>query len=697
MTMKTLIVVLFSGVLTIVALPPSCEAYISILPSRRWTSGATTHTPITSSFTAKNTKYSNSDDRHQWHRSSRPLLFAAPAKAGALDGNIISDNNHNNQEDVQVQETAVSSDSESSEARPPTKTRRIRYNGKYPRNFNDKYKELSGDEATVQKVLNKGMTPAGRHVPILLNECLQHLGLLELDVLETLDVDDDDSNAATSTPPTSADDADADADGPQPTPPRADADVDGPQPQPTLQPTFYVDCTLGYGGHSSQVLRRLLLNVNDNNNNNSKEHMKDHHRMVCFDRDPVELTKATERLNNQILQAHAHDNHNDNDNVDSDSQDDTTTSATASASSSTKPPVTVTTVNRNFRDVRSYLETSGDIGEGEGMQKGEVTALLADLGLSSMQIDDAARGFTYKREGPLDMRMAGAAGAGNKDEGNNTNTTDTKSSGSGSTSITAYHLLSRLTVKQLTKMLQENSDEEYAVVIAQAILGKPTISSNNNSKRQTQQRSRSKQKQNNRQGHIIPSTTVELANVVRDAVRPLISPPPPPSKKKANAKTNNAKAETKNAKATMTGGDPPPPVRRPDSAKVRKQLDSTVARVMQAIRIEVNSEFESLEKLLEDLPHILASPGGRAVVLTFHSGEDRRVKRAFKQGFKDGIYSSWSRDVVRPSAQERRENPRSSCCKLRWVVRSDKQIQKQIVDVATSASSTTVVPSTTDN
>jgi len=105
----------------------------------------------------------------------------------------------------------------------------------------------------------------------------------------------------------------------------------------------------------------------------------------------------------------------------------------------------------------------------------------------------------------------------------------------------------------------------------------------------------------------------------------------------------------------------------------KAKLDSTVARVMQAIRIELNGEFLVLEQLLDDLPTILA-PGGRAVFLTFHSGEDRRVKKAFKSGFKSGIYSSWSRDVVRPTAKERRDNPRSSCCKLRWVVRSDKAI-----------------------
>jgi 16S rRNA (cytosine1402-N4)-methyltransferase len=386
-------------------------------------------------------------------------------------------------------------------------TRRIRYNGKYPRNFGDKYKELSDDETTVQKVLSKGITPAGRHIPILLNECLDHLGLLET----------------------------------------------------REGPTFYVDCTLGYGGHSSEVLRRLLKQGNTDN------------QMVCFDRDPVEISKATERLY-QIVDEH-------------DSQLDINP---------------VTTVNRNFREVRSFLETRRDVGK--------VTALLADLGLSSMQIDDAARGFTYKREGPLDMRMAG------NDSSNNTES--------------AYDLLSRLTVKQFTKMLEENSDEEHAATIAQAVLG-------NASK---------KKKQPNIN---IPSTTVELANMVRDAVRPLISPPLPKNQNEL---------------------DPP----RRDSTKVKKELDSTVARVMQAIRIEVNSEFESLEELLNDLPHILA-PGGRAVMLTFHSGEDRRVKSAFKTGFKDGVYSSWSRDVVRPTTEERRNNPRSSCCKLRWVVRSDKK------------------------
>jgi len=185
---------------------------------------------------------------------------------------------------------------------------------------------------------------------------------------------------------------------------------------------------------------------------------------------------------------------------------------------------------------------------------------------------------------------------------------------------TAYDLLKRLRVRKLKSMLKENSDEEFAAEIALGLIGK---------------------------GNTIPSTTVELADRVRDIVRPLIM------------KQNNWNDKQGLGKNQMK--------------KMKSQSYSTIARVMQAIRIEVNGEFEVLDKLLEDVPKAL-SPGGRAVFLTFHSGEDRRVKKSFKSGFKSGIYSSWSRDVVRPTSKERRDNPRSSCCKLRWAVRSDKPI-----------------------
>ena len=105
----------------------------------------------------------------------------------------------------------------------------------------------------------------------------------------------------------------------------------------------------------------------------------------------------------------------------------------------------------------------------------------------------------------------------------------------------------------------------------------------------------------------------------------------------------------------------PPPHKHESSA--------VIARTMQALRVEVNQEFQALDTLLERLPELLAS-GGRAVFLTFHSGEDRRVKKSFKAGFKSGVYSSWSRDVIIASPTERRMNPRSKCAKLRWAVRS---------------------------
>ena len=375
---------------------------------------------------------------------------------------------------------------------PPGK-RRARYSGKYPRNFSEKYKEQRGDQVVIQKVLEKGMTPAGTHVPIMIDECLQHLNLGSH---------------------------------------QGDTSY-------SSEPLLVVDCTLGYGGHSSLMLQALVQAGNPNS------------KLVAFDQDPLEIVKTDQRLRDMIQQELSMENTED----------------------------ILTTINQNFQTLGSYLESTG--------QSGHVTCLLADLGLSSMQIDDNLRGFTYKREGPLDMRM-------NADLGQES----------------AFDFLSRLKPKEFQKMLEENSDEEYASEISFGILG-----------------AKKKAK--------IPETTVELAEKVRDIVRPLLSTKPKPNKKVTE----------------------------------KQLLDSTVARVMQAIRIEVNGEFRALEQLLEDLPKVLA-PGGRAVFLTFHSGEDRRVKKAFKSGFKSGIYSSWSRDVVRPSAQERRNNPRSSCCKLRWVIRS---------------------------
>jgi len=101
----------------------------------------------------------------------------------------------------------------------------------------------------------------------------------------------------------------------------------------------------------------------------------------------------------------------------------------------------------------------------------------------------------------------------------------------------------------------------------------------------------------------------------------------------------------------------------------REELDLTVRRIFQAVRIQVNDEFSALESLLRVLPQCLMD-GGRVAILTFHSGEDRRVKKAFETGYRDGVYCAIARDVLRPDPSERRSNPRSTPAKLRWARRA---------------------------
>ena len=355
----------------------------------------------------------------------------------------------------------------------PTFVRRARYKGKNPVRFEEKYKELSLDPETVAKVLAKGGTPAGMHVPILLDECLLHLGLLE-------------------------------------------------DQREGFPPQLVVDCTLGYGGHSSAIIGKIIS-------------FQDKSKLLCLDQDPIESSKAEARLR-QLL-------------------------------GSAAPQNSLRVVNVNFRGLKKYLAENGLLGK--------VTALLCDLGLSSMQIDDPSRGFSFKAEGPLDMRMDPVR--------NN---------------MTALNLLQASTPKQLSRMLLEHSDEALHEPLSKALLVMP-----------------------------LPTTTTALRERVRECLA------------------------------------------RDCGLSNKDEVNNVVRRVMQALRIEVNQEFGALEELLADLPEILAPRGARAVFLTFHSGEDRRVKKAFKQGVKDGLFTSWSRDVVRASAEERRNNSRSACCKLRWCMR----------------------------
>ena len=96
---------------------------------------------------------------------------------------------------------------------------------------------------------------------------------------------------------------------------------------------------------------------------------------------------------------------------------------------------------------------------------------------------------------------------------------------------------------------------------------------------------------------------------------------------------------------------------------------ASIRRTFQALRIVVNDEFATLDWLLRSLPECLL-PGGRVATLTFHSGEDRRVKKAFQSGHREGVYSAINSEVVRASGEETRANPRASSAKLRWAVRN---------------------------
>jgi 16S rRNA (cytosine1402-N4)-methyltransferase len=217
----------------------------------------------------------------------------------------------------------------------------------------------------------------------------------------------------------------------------------------------------------------------------------------------------------------------------------------------------------NFAGLHGVLQA---IGWSDGAD-----VVLADLGVSSMQIDDPARGFTFGADGPLDMRMNPSRG------------------------LSAAQWLERTSVSAIAEALRDDSDEPYAEDIAAAL--------------------------ERRRGHL--ASTHALADTVRAAVAEVAS---------------------------------------------EDEAEQSVRRVFQALRIEVNDEFGALDMFLRRLPECLTS-GGRVAILTFHSGEDRRVKQAFRAGLEARLYADIAADVERPDADERRTNPRSSSAKLRWAIR----------------------------
>ena len=287
------------------------------------------------------------------------------------------------------------------------------------------------------------------------------------------------------------------------------------RPEPGL---VAVDATLGHGGHAAELLPRLLPGG----------------RLIGLDADPLELPKTLARLRGMGFGEE------------------------------------VLTVRRSsFAGLPKVL---GDLG------LATVDLVLADLGVSSMQLDDPVRGFTFKADGPLDMRMNPSRG------------------------LAAADLLARISKDRLADLLRENSDEPHAEVIASALVAS---------------RSRAP-----------IATTLALAAVVREALAAL-------------------------------------------PARVRdEEGDDPVRRTFQALRIEVNDELGALRAFLAALPCCLA-PGGRVAILTFHSGEDRLVKKAFQAGAREGIWAEWTREPIRPGPVELRANPRSRPAKLRTALRAD--------------------------
>jgi 16S rRNA (cytosine1402-N4)-methyltransferase len=281
-----------------------------------------------------------------------------------------------------------------------------------------------------------------------------------------------------------------------------------------------VDCTVGWAGHAAVVLPRLGPKG----------------RLIGMDLDPDNLPRARLRLDELGLPFELH--------------------------------------HGNFAGLQSILGAEGVTG---------IDGVLADLGMSSMQVDDPERGFSYVRDGPLDMRMDRTRGR------------------------SAAQVLANISHSDLALALRELGDEPDAERIAAAIIAA------------------------REQGEL--ARTSDLARVIQQA-----------------ATTGSAKPW------------------RLHPAPGRWNLHPA-ARTFQALRILVNRELANLEQLLRLLPALLR-PGGRAAIISFHSGEDRLVKSAFRDGLRSGVYEAISQEPIRASFAERQENPRSRSAKLRWAKKS---------------------------
>src|SRR5208283_3716640 len=271
----------------------------------------------------------------------------------------------------------------------------------------------------------------------------------------------------------------------------------------------YIDATLGLGGHSWEIARRLGAQG----------------RLIGFDKDPEALKQARELLDSPPAEL-----------------------------ASDWPRIEL--VHASFAEVAEHVASASADG------------LLADLGVSSMQLQDAARGFSFQAEGPLDMRMNPHSG------------------------LTAEQVVNRFDERELADAIYEFGEERRSRRIARAIVRARPI-----------------------------NTTAQLAAVVSAAARPM------------------NQAERRIHPATRT---------------------------FQALRILVNRELDDLHALLSTgvAPQVLR-PGGRLVVLSFHSLEDRIVKDALRGGARDGLYRVLTKKPVTADEEEIDRNPRSRSAKLR--------------------------------
>jgi 16S rRNA (cytosine1402-N4)-methyltransferase len=346
----------------------------------------------------------------------------------------------------------------SDEAKGP---RRVRYNGTHPKTFKDKYKELNPANylEDVEKIMQQGKTPAGMHRSICVSEIMEFLKVVPGQI--------------------------------------------------------GLDATLGYGGHSLEILKCLSPNG----------------LLYAMDVDPFELPRTEARL---LALGYGEKE--------------------------------VVFKKMNFSEIDVVA-----------LESGPLNFVLADLGVSSMQIDNPDRGFSFKIDGPLDLRLNPHSGK------------------------SAAALLKIIAPRKLAELLFENSDEPHYEVITLAIMAK--INSG-----------------------IAITTTTHLQETIAEAL-----------------------------------------VFLPEASR-KEEIKKACQRCFQALRIKVNNEFGVLDSFLEKLPYVLA-PNARVAILSFHSGEDRRVKKSFQSLSRAGIYSDVAPDIIRASADECYTNPRARSAKLRWAIK----------------------------